>query len=158
MAGGTPEHSALGVAVTRELSVQLEGTPCTTFNSDLRVRVMVTGLSTYPDAAVVCGQLERDPDEKNIVLNPVVLVEVTSDSTEAYDRGEKFEHYQRIPSLVEYVLVSHHERLIEVYRRKADGQWERLEARASGSSVQLASISCELAVDRIYRGIEIVEG
>lgn len=156
IAGGTPAHAALSAAVIGELRAQLEGKPCVTFTSDLLVRVRATGLNTYPDASVICGPLDRDPDAKNIVLNPVVLVEVTSGSTEAYDRGEKFEHYQQIPTLAEFVVVGHREQLIEVFRRKADGQWQRLEARAS-ASVTLASIGCELTVDRIYRGIELAE-
>ena len=118
------------------------------------MKVQVTGLATYPDASVVCGELKRDPDGRNIVLNPVVLVEVTSDSTESYDRGEKFEHFRRIPELAEYVLVSHRERLIEVLRRSEGERWERFEAR-SGGRARLESIQCELEVDGVYEGIAL---
>ena len=84
------------------------------------------------------------------MTNPIVLVEVLSDSTEAYDRGEKFAHYRRLPSLREYVIVSQHERLIEVHRRNEAGRWELFEAHA-GDTVELASIACTLQVDTLYR-------
>jgi Uma2 family endonuclease len=157
MAGGTPEHAALGAAVLGELRVQLKGRPCRVFTSDLRVKVPTTGLTTYPDATVICGEIQRDPSASDVVVNPTLVVEVTSDSTETYDRGEKFEHFQAIPSLTEYVLVSHRERLIEVYRRSSDGTWSRSEAR-TGSRAQLASIGCVLEVDAVYEGIELHRG
>ena len=83
MAGGTPEHAALAAAVIAEVSRQLAGGPCTAFTSDLRIRVRATGLATYPDAAVICGEVERDPQDPNAAVNPIVLVEVLSDSTAA---------------------------------------------------------------------------
>ncbi len=154
MAGGTPEHAALGAAVLRELGVQLVGKPCRPYSSDLCVRAQATGLATYPDASVICGEPERDPMARTVVLNPTVLVEVTGDSTESYDRGEKLDHYRQIPSLAEYVLLSHRERLIEVFRRGADGTWARFEARG-GERARLESIGCELDVDRVYEGIAL---
>ncbi|MBI3182848.1 MAG: Uma2 family endonuclease [Myxococcales bacterium] len=153
MAGGTPEHAALAAAVIGELGAQLEGKPCRVYTSDLRVKVLASGLATYPDAAVICGELQRDPLDKNSAVNPVVLVEVTSDSTEGYDRGEKFEHSRQMPSVSEYVLASHREPLVEVFRR-GPSKWARLEAR-SGARVRLESIGCELAVDRLFAGIAL---
>jgi Uma2 family endonuclease len=149
MAVGTPEHAALGAAVLGALVRQLEGRRCRAYSSDLSVKVEATGLTGYPDATVVCGELRRDSTAKNVVLNPTVLVEVTSDSTESWDRVGKFEHYQAIPELAEYVLVSHRERLIEVFRRGADDSWMRREAR-TGGRLRLESIDCELEVDAIY--------
>jgi Uma2 family endonuclease len=148
MAGGTPEHAALCLQVGSSLNVQLEGKPCRVYGSDLRIRVLATGLATYPDATVVCGPLERDPEGKNTVLNPTLLVEVLSPSTADYDRGEKREHYQQIPSLRELVFVAHDQRRIEVHRRGSDG-WSRREA-GPGQSIDLASISCRLEVDALY--------
>src|SRR5262249_35971657 len=107
MAGGSPDHASLAAAVTTALLNQLRDKPCRVFSSDLRVRVLATGLATYPDITVVCGTLERDPESEVTVVNPVVLVEVLSKRTETYDRGEKFDHYRHIPSLKEYVLVAH---------------------------------------------------
>ncbi|KYF69181.1 Uma2 family endonuclease [Sorangium cellulosum] len=150
MAGGTPEHARLAARVTVALGAQL-GQGCEVFSSDLRVRVLETGLATYPDAAVVCGRLMHDPEDRDAVVNPVVLVEVLSDSTEGYDRGEKFAHYRRIPSLKEYVLVSQAHRRIEVFRRNQDDSWTLYEA-GPGERARLASIDGALAVDEIYRG------
>ena len=117
MAGGTPEHAALARRGACELRRLLRGKPCRAFSADLRVRIVDTGLSTYPDVSVVCGQLETAPDDKDAVTNPIVLVEVLSESTEGYDRGAKAAHYRRIPSLREYVLVSQAEPRIEVHRQ-----------------------------------------
>ncbi len=149
MAGGTPEHAALAAAVIAELSRQLAGGPCTTFSSDLRVRVRATGLATYPDATVVCGELERDPEDTNAAVNPSVLVEILSDSTAAYDNGEKFAHYRQISQLREYVLVSHQERRIELRWRDPGGAWQTLQA-VRGGTVHLGSIGADLAVDTVY--------
>ena len=148
MAGGTPEHAALCLQVGSSLNVQLEGKPCRVYGSELRIRVLATGLATYPDASVVCGPLERDPQGKHTVVNPTLVVEVLSPSTASHDCGEKREHYQRIPSLREIVLVSHERRHIEVHRRTADG-WSREEA-GPGESITLDSIGCRLDVDALY--------
>jgi Uma2 family endonuclease len=151
MAGGSPEHAALSVAVAASLRAQLEGQSCRVFSSDLRIRVAATGLATYPDVSVVCGPLERDIDGKETVLNPTLLVEVLSDGTERYDRGEKFEHFKKIPSLQEYVLVSQKESLVEVWHREGTA-WSHLQAKA-GQRLPLSSIDCELDVDELYRDV-----
>jgi Uma2 family endonuclease len=149
MAGGTPEHGALAAATIGQLQEGLQGKPCRTFTSDVRVRIPETGLTTHPDISVVCGQLETADDDADAIVNPVVLVEVLSDSTEGYDRGAKWAHYRRIPSLREYVLVSQAEPLIEVFRRAESGRWELLEGRA-GETVELASLEVRLDVSGVY--------
>jgi Uma2 family endonuclease len=149
MAGGTPEHAALAAAFIGELLAALRGRPCRVYSSDLRVRIRETGLTTYPDASVACGRAELDPEDPNALVNPVVLVEVLSASTEAYDRGSKSAHYRRIPSLREYVLVAQDEPRIEVYRRTEQGRWELLEARA-GEAIELASLGVALDVSAVY--------
>ncbi len=154
MAGGSLEHSAIATTIASHLVLQLEGKPYRAYNSDLRTRVLATGLATYPDVSVVCGKAEVDPEDKDTVCNPQVIVEVLSDSTEEYDRGKKFDNYKLIPSLREYVLVSQREPLIEVFRRGEEGHWNRVEARAR-ASVRLESIGCELGVDRVYAGIDL---
>ncbi len=151
MSGGTPEHAALIARVIAALGNQLRGRPCRAFSSDLRMRA--GDLVTYPDASVVCGRLERDPEDDSTILNPTVIVEVLSDSTEAFDRGRKAEHYRRISSLREYVLVDQHEPHIEAYRRTEQG-WVLSEA-GKGKQVRLDSIDCDLDVDAIYEGIDI---
>jgi len=148
MAGGTPEHAALCLQVGSSLNVQLEGAPCRVYGSELRIRVLATGLATYPDASVVCGPLERDSQGKNTVLNPVLVVEVLSPSTESYDSGEKQEHYRQIPSLREIVLLAHDRRHITVSRRGPEG-WSRLEA-GPGESIALDSVPCRLDVEAVY--------
>lgn len=155
MAGGTPEHAAMAAEVIGQLREQLRGTPCRPFTSDLGVRVMATGLATYPDASVVCGRTERDPDKATNVLNPRVLVEVTSDSTEDYDRGEKLAHYKQIPSLEAVVLVSHRAPSVEVWTR-AGSSWTSI-VSGPGERASVA-LGCSLDVDAIWRAAEEREG
>jgi Uma2 family endonuclease len=150
MAGGTPEHAALAGNVIALLSVQLRDKPCRVYTSDLRVRVLATGLATYPDVTVVCGTREIDPEDANTVINPIVLVEVLSPRTADYDRIEKRENYKQIPSLRDVVLVDHQERLVEVWTRDEEGRWTRTEARA-GKSAAVRSIGVDLSVDEVYR-------
>ena len=152
MAGGTRRHAALTVAVLSELRTALRGKRCEVYSSDLRVRVLATDLSTdlstYPDGSVVCGQAEGR-DDQNSITNPTVIVEVLSESTEAYDRGAKAAHYRRIPSLREYVLVNQNERRIEVFHRNERGLWELSEA-GPGERIALPSLDVSLEVDAVY--------
>jgi Uma2 family endonuclease len=150
MAGGTPEHGALAAAMIRELGVALRGRPCRVYSSDVRVRVESTGFTTYPDASVVCGRLETDTIDRDAVVNPVLVIEVLSESTEAYDRGAKAAHYRRIPSLREYVLLSQNEPFVEVYRRNEQGRFELIEARL-GERCELASVGVTFDVEAVYR-------
>ena len=149
MAGGSPEHGALAAAFIGELRIALRGKPCRVFSSDVRVRVTETGLTTYPDASVVCGRLETHAEDKDAIVNPILLIEVLSDSTEAYDRGAKAAHYRRIPSLREYVLVSQNDRRIEVYRRNEHGRFELFEAGPE-QYVELTSVGVQLDSSAIY--------
>lgn len=148
MTRGTPEHGALAAAAMGELGSALRGKPCRVYSSDLRIRVVETELATYPDASVVCGKLETAPDDSNAVVNPTLLVEVLSDSTEAYDRGAKAAHYRRIASLREYVLIAQNEKRIEVYRRNQRGNWELFEAQSG--VLELESLGIGLDVDAVY--------
>jgi len=151
MAGGTPEHAAMAAEVIGQLREQIRGGSCRVFTSDLGVRVKATGLATYPDASVVCGPTERDPDKKTNVTNPRLIVEVTSDSTEDYDRGEKLRHYQQIPSLEAIVIVSHREARVDVWARPTDSPlWSRTSAGA-GASAAVPALGCLLDVDAIWR-------
>jgi Uma2 family endonuclease len=152
MAGGTPEHAALFVAVSSALLAQLRGGRCQVYSSDLRVRVLATGLATYPDVTVVCGELERDPESPTTVVNPRVVVEVLSDATEPYDRGQKLDHYRRIPSLAAVVLVSHRAPAIEIWERTPDGVWNRREF-GRGQAASIEALPAQLIVDEIYLGL-----
>ena len=152
MAGGTPAHAALAMAVAIEIGKQLDGKPCRVYSSDLQIRVGKLG--TFPDVSIICGEPRLAAGDRNAVTNPTVLIEVLSDSTEDYDRAGKFDSYREILSLQEYVLVSHHEPLIEVFRRRDDADWIRTAARAGGS-VPLESNACTLQVDRVYRDVTL---
>lgn len=150
MAGGSPAHAAIAINIASVLREQLRGRPCRVFGSDLRIRVLATGLATYPDVSVVCDQLELDPGDPSghTVVNPVLLVEVLSPSTEAYDRGEKLAHYKRIPSLREVVLVAQDERRLELWRREGE-RWTVELAR--GDEVARAScVDCSLPLAEVY--------
>ncbi len=147
MAGGTPDHAALAAAVIAALGGRLPP-GCRTFTSDLRVRIEESGFSTCADATVVCGPTQRANDDRLAVVNPVVLVEVTSPSTEDYDRGAKLALYQQIPSLREVLFVSHREPWLTVVRR-ARPRWTPLEARRGGS-VTLEALPVTLDVDALY--------
>lgn len=151
MAGGSPDHAGIAANVSMSLGIQLRDRPCRVFSSDLRIRVTETGLGTYPDLSVVCGQLELDPADpkKQTVTNPRVIVEILSPSTEAYDRGEKLSHYKRIPSIEDIVLIAHDRRQIEVWRREPNG-W-LLTVVHDGGSAELHSVDCRLALDDVYR-------
>jgi Uma2 family endonuclease len=124
MSGGTIDHAGLSANVIGILRNQLKGKRCRVFSSDLAVRSIATRLYTYADITVACGSLETDPDNKRAVINPRVVIEVLSDSTEEYDRSGKFAHYKRIASLAEYVLVSQTEKCIEVFRRISADEWD----------------------------------
>jgi Uma2 family endonuclease len=153
MAGGNPEHAALAAAMQGVFSREHAGKPCRPFSSDLRVRVQATGLGTYPDITVVCNKLEVDPDDKNSVVNPTVLVEILSASTESYDRGKKFAHYKQIPSLAHYVLVATDRPYIEWLTRApaeaGTGVWIHRAAQA-GERVVLSALDIGFDVDAIY--------
>jgi Uma2 family endonuclease len=146
MAGGTPEHAALAAAVVTLLGPQLRGGECRPYSSDLRVRTP-SGLTTYPDVTVICGRGEIDAIDSLAITNPSVIVEVLRRSTEEYDSGEKFEHYKTIPSLREYLLVSHRERTVEIRSREADG-WRTTVVR-EGEIAEL-SIRARLDVRELY--------
>jgi len=149
MAGGTPEHAALAAAVTGLLFPQLRGGRCRVHDSDLRVRVPTTGLATYPDVTVVCGPRELHPEDENAVINATLIVEVLSSGTAAYDRGDKFEHYKHFASLLQYVLVSHTARCVEVWNRAGDSAWTKTELR-DNDKAELTSIGAWLRVDELY--------
>lgn len=155
MAGGSEEHSALAAEVLRVLGNAVGERPCRVHTSDLRVYVEAVGLATFPDGSVICGPLsQHEPSPRATALNPRVLLEVTSDSSEEYDVGEKRAHYATIPSLSDYIVVSHRERRITVHHREGDGRWTTRVA-ITGGAVKVGSVDAELKVDEIYRASSI---
>jgi Uma2 family endonuclease len=151
MAGGSRRHSALAANVTIALGTTRPA-GCTVFQSDLRIRILATGVATYPDVSMVCGPTEVDPGDPSgeTITNPGLLVEVLSPSTEQVDRGYKWLQYQRIPSLQEYVLVSQTSPRIEIYRRLDVDRWEYLDVQegtvklSSGATLDLAMLYADL--------------
>jgi len=149
MAGTTRWHNLIAGNIFGELRGQLRGRPCEAYMSDMRVRVSPTGLYTYPDVVVACGDIQFEDEHIDTLLNPTLIVEVLSPSTEAYDRGEKFAHYRRLESLKEYVLVSQDKVRIEYFVRHG-AQWLLSEAGGLDETVRLESIGCELVLRDVY--------
>ena len=153
MSGGSPRHSEIGSNINYAVRRLLRGEPCRTYTSDLRVTVMPTGLKTYPDLTVVCGEPYFHPLDTNSLINPMVLFEVLSPSTEGYDRGEKWANYRQLDSLQEYVLVSQHTPLVEVYARQEGGAWKFTATTAIDGKISLPSLGGELEMADIYENI-----
>ena len=157
MGGASFEHVGIAANLVASLHRQLQGRPCRVFSSDLRVKVSRTGLYTYPDVGVVCGQPEFDDQYNDTLLNPRVIIEVLSASTEAYDRGKKFAHYRTVESLAEYLLVSQDQPRIEQYVRQADNDWLLHEATELAETLHLPSIECDLKLSDVYANVELPE-
>lgn len=155
MAGGTPAHADLAASITRLLGNALLGR-CRISSSDLKVRIESTDLSTFPDVTVVCGEREVATVDRNAVTNPTLLIEVTSNSTEDYDRGEKLNHYKQCPSVNAVLFVSHRRPQVTVVSRTASS-WETREYRA-GEEVEVRSLDLNLTVDELYAGIRLEDG
>ncbi|MBI3249262.1 MAG: Uma2 family endonuclease [Deltaproteobacteria bacterium] len=153
MVGASRQHNLIAGNVFGELRTQLRGRPCEAYINDMRVKVSVTGLYTYPDVAALCGEPYFEDARMDTLLNPNVIVEVLSDSTEAYDRGEKFAHYRRLESLRDYVLIAQNKVRVEHYVRQGD-QWVLSEASDLASTVLLSSIGCEVGLRDIYERVE----
>lgn len=152
MTGGTPRHAKIKTNLTVALGRQLGDGPCQPYDTDLRLRVPESGLATYPDLSVVCGDLQTHPEDANALVNPTLLAEVLSPSTEGWDRGDKFAHYRSIPELQHYLLVSVETQRVEHFRRQQDGSW-RLTTHAAGDAVILDAIGVSLDVDALYRNL-----
>ena len=152
LAGGTPAHADLVASVTRLLGNALLGR-CRVSSSDLKVRIEATDLSTFPDVSAVCGDREVSSIDPNAVTNPTLLVEVTSPSTEDYDRGEKLAHYKQLESLAAVLFVSHRRRQVTVVERTPDG-WAERQFRP-GEDVTLEEPTLQFSVDELYDGIEL---
>jgi Uma2 family endonuclease len=150
MSGGTQNHSAIAINFLLLIKSHLRGNQCKVFNSDLKVNILNTRNYTYPDLSVTCDR--RDNSSPQYITYPCLIVEVLSDSTEAYDRGKKFEKYRRNPNLVDYVLVSSDEMAIDMYHRNDAGDWLILSYRA-GDRVELRSIGLSLAIEQFYEEI-----
>ncbi|MBX3187782.1 MAG: Uma2 family endonuclease [Labilithrix sp.] len=152
MAGGTLAHAQLAAAMIVALRIALPR-PCLISTSELKIRIEETDLSAFPDVSVVCGEAKESPLDPNALVNPTLLVEVTSKSTEDYDRGDKLSHYKQIPSLCAVIFVSHRTKRITVVSR-SDAGWSERDFRG-GETVTLPVHDASFAVDGVYDGITL---
>ena len=155
MSGASRAHSAICFNLAVVIGSQLRGTPCTGYSSDMKVRSGDASLYAYPDLTIVCGEPIVHDDHGDVLLNPVVIFEVLSRSTEAYDRGEKFERYKTIETLTDYVLVSQDRARLEHFSRQPDGTWSPAEVSGLDASLDLASIDCRLPLAEVYDRVEL---
>jgi len=150
MAGASEPHILIVSSISAKLYAQLEQRPCKVYSNDMRLKVSPTGLYTYPDVVVVCGEAQFEDDEIDTLLNPTLIVEVLSKSTEGRDRGTKFEHYSKLDSLQEYLLVAQNRPRGELFTKEGKGRWLLAAFENLEDIVKLASIDCELALQDIY--------
>lgn len=157
MAGASYEHNRVKDNLARQIGNQLEGGPCFPLTSDMRVLIQATGLFTYPDIVIVCGPPEFADAEVDTLLNPQVIIEVLSESTEKYDRGAKFRQYQQIPSLREYVLVSQNEPVVERFVRQTSGDWLLTTFTGRYGEFALETAPARIPLVQVYSGVTFPE-
>lgn len=154
MAGGSPEHSLIAANLVRELGNRLRSGHCRVYNADLRLKVETAGLHTYPGASVICGPVRTLPGTDDVALNPTLIAEVLSPTTEACDRGRKFEFYRQIPSLREYLLASQRQPKLELFSRDAEGIWRLSEASGMDGVLAVPALGIQLSLGEVYAGVE----
>ena len=155
MTGASRRHNLISVNVAASLNTQLVDRECEVYASDMRVKVSPTGLYTYPDVVIVCSMPQFEDKEIDTLLNPSVVIEVLSKTTEGYDRGDKFGHYRAVESLAEVVLIAQDKHHVEHYTRQANGQWLLSETNNLQDKIRLTSIECELLLSDIYRKVSV---
>jgi Uma2 family endonuclease len=154
MAGASDEHNLILASLIRHIGNQVFGTNCKYYPSDMRVKVEATASYLYPDMLVLCGEKKFAGGSFDTLLNPGLIIEVLSPSTEAYDRGAKFSDYRKIPSLQEYILVSQHIASVERYLRAENGKWTLIEYEGLEAKLEPGSIACTLALSDIYEQVD----
>lgn len=155
MAGASEEHNLIVANLIGELRTRLRGRGCRAYPNDMRVRVLETGLYTYPDVTVVCGEPLFEDAHRDTLLNPTLIIEVLSPSTEAYDRGAKFAHYRELSSLKEYVLIAQDRVSVERYVRQQENEWLLSAFSDPAGALSLASVGCDLPLSEIYYQVDI---
>jgi Uma2 family endonuclease len=155
MSGATTEHNQIAINIVGELYAKFKNRPCLVYANDMRVKVNPTGLYTYPDIVAICDKPRFDEEQKETLLNPTVIIEVLSNSTASYDRGDKFKHYRTLDSLVEYLLIAQDECYVEHYVRQTNNQWLLSETNDLRETIELPSINCHLALSDVYDKVEI---
>lgn len=158
MAGSSNEHNLITSNIITSLNIQLRKRDCRVYPPDMRVHIPKTGLFTYPDATVVCGKPQFLPDERlDTLTNPILIVEVLSDSTEGYDKGVKFDNYRSLESLREYVLISQNAKRVTRFTKQTDGSWNLTDFIGEKTEIELSSIECLLTTDDIYDKVDFAE-
>ena len=155
MVGASRKHKLIAGNTFGLLWQQLKRTSCEPYTNDMRVRIPATGLYTYPDVTVACGEPRFEDQQVDTLLNPLLIVEVLSASTQTYDRGQKFSNYRTIESLAEYLLISQNEYRIEQSVKQADGRWLLTDISTLEGIVELASIPCQLALREVYDKVSL---
>lgn len=153
MAGGSPRHNTISLNTATALKGLLRGSPCRPFSSDQRFRVPANGLSTYPDVAIVCGEQQRDAHDHDALVNPRVIFEVLSPSTENYCRGKKFDLYRELESLREYILITQESAQIERFVRQEDNSWLLTVIKGLTAQLEIATVGCALPLSEIYEDV-----
>jgi Uma2 family endonuclease len=155
LAGSSEAHNLILTNILTSLNVQLRKRPCKVYPSDMRLKIPKTGLYTYPDVSIVCGAPQFDDSKRDTLLNPIVVIEILSPSTERYDRGKKFQSYRTVSTLQEYVLVSQDDHHIEHYVNQNDGNWLLTSYDGINTALQLKAIDCTLSLDDVYNKVDI---
>lgn len=156
MAGAVRRHNQITFNIAVSLGTQLKGRKCIAYASDMRIKISQTSLYTYPDIVATCHEPMFEDTELDTLINPSMIVEVLSDSTEAYDRGAKFAHYRRLPSLQEYLLIAQNHVSVEQFIR-TDDRWTLIESNNREFEIQLDSINCTLSLSDIYDKVEFTD-
>lgn len=157
MAGASEEHNTIAVNLSDALAPQLKGRPCRRYLFDMRLNIPKTGLYTYPDMMIVCGERKFTEAQPDTLTNPQIIIEILSDSTEAYDRGEKFRQYEQIPSLQEYILIAQDKVSVEQFVRDGTNKWTFYRYNNLEDGLPLPTIQCEIVVADIYAQIDLDE-
>ena len=157
MTGGTPAHSLIASNFIREAGNALKGRPCVVYTSDLRVKVNPSGLYTYPDVTIVCGEQLFDDELRDTLINPTVIVEVLSKSTASYDRGPKSKHFRKVESLQALIFIEQESPAVEVYRRQPDGNWILSDATELTESIAIEPIGISIPLAEFYRIVSFPE-
>lgn len=154
MSGGTANHDRLASECDRIIGTRLENGDCESFTSNMKVRIPKADIYFYPDFSVVCGQAEFEDAKKSILTNPILIVEVLSDSTESFDRGKKFHRYQQIPSLTEYLLISQTEPQVDIFHRSDNRIWTLRSYSGLESVIEIQTLNLEIKLADLYRRVE----
>lgn len=153
MAGGSKNHGIIGANILTELNLIGRQHGCTTFNGDVKIRIDAANRFVYPEASLLCGEIQTSEVDQDAIINPMIIAEVLSDSTEAYDRSIKFRLYQQLSSFKEYILIDQYRPIVTVFYLKGENVWEMREVTDPNGSIPLRSIESTISMEDVYRGV-----